>query len=70
MLVISNLSIDEIEVRLLYKGDVIAWAATINNNEIGEVITNSFTDGELVQRIAEAIFAERQKSDDIEPVTS
>lgn len=66
---ISNLSIDDIPVDVMYTKSAVAWKAVVNGRQIGEMITIQ-DDGELVQRIAEAIFAERQKSDDIEPVTS
>lgn len=57
---LKNLAIDDIKVRIMYKGDIVMWAAVIGNAEIGETLTNSHDDGELVQRIAEAVFKERQ----------
>lgn len=63
---LKNLAIDDIEVRILYQGGTVAWSAIVNDREIGEMITDSHDDAALVQRIAEAVFEERKKADDVE----
>lgn len=62
---LSNLKIDDIEVRILYRGGTVAWSAMVNGREIGELLTNQ-EDGALAERIAKAVFEERQKADDVE----